>query len=229
MCGLFGFIGAHPRAEGDRDTLVLIAEEAGARGPHGWGISWSRFTGALLGAPAKPEVLRDAGAMNTAWPGLVWEAPLIVGHARMATSGDRHQVDQYQPIVVDELAVAHNGVAPDAFAIAAARGVTPPTPVDSAALAVVIATYRSPGELWTTIVQRALRAVEPVSSTALLVMVGGKGVVSLRLPGRSGRPGHPLYSLARAEGVYLCSRRPGPDWQEHPDDAALWWGQERSN
>lgn len=218
MCGLFGFVGHRP----DPVLLALAAQEAAARGPHGWGVAWANGRGL--------EVRRNVGALGKPVPLELLESALVVGHARMATSGDRHDVEQYQPIVVGDVALAHNGVVPAAADVAHQRGIEPPSPVDSAALAALIAADADAGGqlAWMNAVEATLNDVAPPSSTALLLLVPHKGVLSARRPGANGRPGHPLYYLERPEGTYLCSRAavvdpPGLRWQEHPDGRVLWW------
>lgn len=209
MCGLFGFVGSRP----DLTVLSEVALAASVRGPHGWGVAWAN------GKPLQVE--RHMGPMALPVDQLARTAGLVAGHARMVTSGRQDRLDDYQPVVSTGLALAHNGTCPEAIELASLQGLAPVTGVDSAALLALIEAGHAPA--WPDRVERALALVAPVGPTALLLLVPGAGVLTLRRRSIAGRPGHPLFWHHGPGGLYLSSRSLGPGWVEHPDDTTMWW------
>ena len=96
MCGLFGYIGSGA----DGQIISKAAYLASTRGPHGWGVFWSRHGG--------NRVLKRIGSMVDLSAKLEG-AEVVVGHCRLATFGSYSDQDQLQPFVLGEVVTAING------------------------------------------------------------------------------------------------------------------------
>ena len=184
MCGIFGFIG---KSSPDVDRLRLIARLAGTRGPHTWGQAW--LDHGLLSCR------RYEGNLD---PARVVSAKVLIGHARLATSGDL-SLGNAQPISSPEIAIAHNGNIYNHQAIFDLYGYSPKTANDSEAILAILL-RSSPGEI--------LELVDPRSPLAVLAIVRGTLVAVRR--------GHPLWVGRFREGNYFCSRK-FPQAEEFPD------------
>lgn len=98
MCGLFAYIGR----SSNLTKLRELATKAGQRGPHSCGWVWydglgGRYISRFIGS----------SAMNA---GKVPASNLIIGHSRLATSGNYNALDEVQPLVEENFVLAHNGV-----------------------------------------------------------------------------------------------------------------------
>lgn len=202
MCGLYGFVATGTRGP---DPLVLsaAAQRAQTRGPHASGYS-------VWPAAAPPFDFRTPGAVNLKQlTDLARDARIVVGHARLATSGSSESwrdPTQNQPLVVAGLALAHNGNVPDYREIDERLDVSGRlTNVDSETILLVVAQYqaRDPESPLGEHVVAALRELRPVSPLALIVSDGRELVAARR--GTDRLEAHPLHLLQRPEGVYLCS------------------------
>lgn len=216
MCGLVGFSGEEP----EWAMVEALAEAAGRRGPHGWGAAWI-YEGAVRTA-------HGAGPLGRAVPYPLlssdqgFAGPFLL-HARLATSGvegDQSIAAGGQPIVIDGLAVAHNGTVAAYEELIAGLGATPTTSIDSEVIALLVAAFVAEHLPLDTALGTALAAAAPLAPAAALLLDQRGFVVAARRPGVAG-PGHPLWALQRPEGVYVCSRRPGPGWREVADGATI--------
>lgn len=195
MCGLFGYAG-WPRGSDPtvlRDAAVLAA----TRGPHAWGVAWAR-------GPGLERVTGGGHLDGTAWrlaeAAGVGDAALVIGHARLATSGGpgaETRAGDRQPILVGSVAVAHNGNVYNWRELARDGGIRLRTGCDSEVLAHLI--ERGCGPLLAR-VSVAVALVDPDSPLALLAVDAGAGAIV------AGVRGHPLHALRRPEGAYFCSR-----------------------
>lgn len=201
MCGIAAFIGE----AADLELLELAAIEGAApRGPHSWGWAWwlgewSRIVGdgPLPGPP-------DSCA----------PARVILGHSRLATSGaaagDAPPPEAGQPIVVDGIALAHNGTVRDVPLAAEHLNLPEPETSDSVLLAVAASRATGPltsrlGSAVTFLAGGGHEHGFAPPGPAVIVLSDGRGIAVARVGENGDRP-HPLYRLARPEGVYLTSR-----------------------
>lgn len=191
MCGIAAFIGE----AADLELLELAAVEGAApRGPHSWGWAWwlgewNRIVGdgPLPGPP-------DSCA----------PARVILGHSRLATSGaaagDAPPPEAGQPVVVDGLALAHNGTVGDPLAATRFLDVPMPETCDSELLAIAASRVSAP------LITRLTEACALLTTGAqVLALSDGRSLVVARIGQNGDRP-HPLYRLERLEGTYLTSR-----------------------
>jgi asparagine synthetase B (glutamine-hydrolysing) len=187
MCGLWGYAGTGCA----RETILQAAAGAATRGPHAWGIvTDDPYPSRTVALGALADSLEEAAD-------LAQGHRAVLGHARLATTGvgSVHEPRDVQPIVVDGVAVSHNGRVPEAAGWAQMLGYEARTGNDSEILAAAIAAGR--GAL--------LRRIQDA-----LGMLGGNGpqaVVAMSETELAAvSQGHPLYVLHRGEGEYLCSR-----------------------
>jgi glutamine phosphoribosylpyrophosphate amidotransferase len=195
MCGLFGFDGerADPR------RLALVAQLASRRGPHAMGVAWE--SGGHLRAARVPA---PDGAAFARLLSDCADSPRIIGQFRLATSGDWRQPHNNQPILIGDVAVAHNGNIPDWRARAA--GVPMETECDSELIAHWV---RNPGKGLQLQLTQAMRPL-PVPFAVLALRPGALAWC---------QSGLPLYEWWCEEGVYFCSLDPkaGP-WYAPPGE-----------
>lgn len=218
MCGLFAALGAAPR-----DQYLAAVEAAGARGPHAWGIAYTPEPDGAddWGARAYPVVSHhQAGPITDALPQalsrLAWAAggPLV-GHTRLATSGDYRVLRDAQPLSspTHRLAVAHNGNVYNADALMDALGWVPRTANDSEAVLAGL-DHDWDGDPCTAAqsLADALNRVD-ASSPAACLAVTGTGLLLVA------RRGQPLWRLD-GEGWLLVASRPfDPACVQVPNDA----------
>lgn len=203
MCGLYGFVATGERGP---DPLVLsaAAQRAQTRGPHASGYS-------VWPASAPAVDYRTAGSVNLKeLANLARDARIVVGHARLATSGGSESwrdEDQNQPLRCERLVVAHNGTVPDWREVEEARGLNGRlTDVDSETILLMVAQYQheDPSLPLHDHVDAALADLEATSPMALMVSDGREVAVARRPAGKL--PAHPLHALELREGIYFCSR-----------------------
>lgn len=99
MCGVIGYHPVEP-TEQAAGAFVQLFEESRVRGRHAYGLATQNS--------ASTRVLRtfDAAAI---WKRFVPGLPTIA-HTRYSTSGDWQTLENNQPVVVDGIALAFNGV-----------------------------------------------------------------------------------------------------------------------
>jgi glucosamine 6-phosphate synthetase-like amidotransferase/phosphosugar isomerase protein len=106
MCGVFGYIRKNndfqSKANFDNGLVSHIALLSAERGPHAWGIAWRDFTG--MYCYKQPRRLEDTLIINNLW------ANAMIGHCRLATDGNYKEVSNNQPIMINQVALAHNGI-----------------------------------------------------------------------------------------------------------------------
>ncbi len=189
MCGLFGFDGTAP----DRAALELVAELASRRGPHAGGFAWEAGGAIAVERRAEPW---------SKWAAQLWPragaAPRIVGHFRLATSGDWRRAEDAQPVTAGDLALAHNGNVERWRERAAADGHELTTNCDSELVARWMAADTGP------LADRLANAAARLRAKHVLLAVRPGEVASVR-------QGLPLFVWRRPEGVYYCSVRPAPE------------------
>lgn len=155
----------------------MIAVEAARRGPHAFG--WVSDRG----------IQRKAG--NLADFALeIPEADWLIGHARLATSGDYRDLRNNQPIQSHGISLVHNGNVYAYREIYQQFGFVPETENDSEAL---IALYLHDPN-W----QQAILAVAQSSPLAAILRTPHTTYVL--------RAGHPLYKAEIDHCLYVCSR-----------------------
>ena len=180
MCGMFGYSGDRPP---DPALLHRIAGAAARRGPHSWGFAVVRH-----GSPARY-------VYPSAYPGTLPAAALghtaIIGHFRLATTGDYHAITQAQPLADARHAIVHNGVIPHPETYAGVDRLE--TGSDSEAVLVLL----RQGYTLTEIRDR-LALVHPTIRQAMLAL-GRDGTV------QAATAGHPLWVLETETGRYYGS------------------------
>lgn len=184
MCGLFGFVSTGGFADGK--FVDHLADRAAERGPDGWGISWS----------ADGENFCDYAADGKYCGGadkVVAVARVVVGHCRLATSGDRAI---RQPVACGKGRIAHNGNVANYRDLAA--GLPAKMDLDSEVLGLLI--DAGAGALAAR-VESALARAQPPSPSAVVAAWPRAVAVA--------ETGQPLFLLTREEGVYFCSVDPG--------------------
>lgn len=196
MCGIFGYEGAGPV---DVPTLERVAGLAARRGPHGCGIAWSQGRHYLRRARwVEPwtQVAREALLL------LAPDAPTsVIGHCRLATSGDRRDVASTHPIAIGPGYIVHNGNVANHRARAASEGVDLATDCDSELLGRWV--ERAPNrKRLAARVASAIGNLEPAAPFVLLALWPGELAAARR--------GLPLYSFEDGRGGrYFCSVDPG--------------------
>lgn len=184
MCGLFGFSGP---GRGDLSMLAQLSSLAGRRGPDAWGV-WSDGTTVAKMGRVTPEAIASLPPPST-----------LLGHARLATGLGTKRVDCCQPIAVGDFVVTHNGVVPNAQALAREFGFALRTGVDSEAIAHLLNVHD-----------------ERLAAVMALIDLGAHAVVALNR--RTGAVefqagGLPLWIRQQPEGTYWCSVRPDNGWR----------------
>lgn len=142
----------------------------------------------------------------------------MIGHARLATGHNRADVSSYQPIVMGDFVLAHNGTVRRSEAICAAHGLDPDTTCDSEVLALLVAS--APGRSLPSRLSWALDEVGDDSPHAVLVLSSSMAMVAARRGG-GGRPGHPLFVRRVDDTLTVCSRALDASWIPIPDDEAV--------
>lgn len=186
MCGVFAYVAGDdvPNA----GLFSAAVKGAARRGPdaHGW---WSIGSGIHK-------------AMGALIPETVRPAPIILGHARLATMG-AHGIEGVQPVVTASGHVlVHNGN------LTNWKELDPGAVTDSYALATVYEDRRhtmEPAEA----LDAALQATETVAYVVIVLDADGTLVAA--------RSGLPLYLRKDPSGVYLSSGKL-PDGEQLPEN-----------
>lgn len=188
MCGIFGFSGPAVQPI----TLERSAFEAARRGPHSWGIAWT---------DERRRVVRGSGRITESPEALVpcHQARALIGHCRLATSGDYRNLADAQPMLVADVALVHNGIVRDSAERAAQAGIRLRTGCDSELLAAVVARMR--GSAGTRLAEALRGCLNPGEPFAVLALIGDRLV--------GARSGLPLYYATSAHGSYFCSLASG--------------------
>ncbi|MFC1959147.1 hypothetical protein ACFLYO_00400 [Chloroflexota bacterium] len=188
MCGVFAYNGPEPV---DLRWIQQVAKLAGYRGPYSFGFAWR-------GLDESWQVYKQVGALDENLDTLerVVGAVQVIGHARLATSGDFRQLENNQPLIKDDVAIAHNGNVYNWQALARMYGFTPETANDSEALLHLI-----DGDVSASKVEQTIAQIDACSPNSLLV-AGTDCIIAYR-------DRHPLYVKWADDGigVYLCSRQ----------------------
>lgn len=100
MCGLFGFKGKYP----DMKLLKHIGFLASTRGGHSFGFVWKEGN-KLSGNWQEGSLENHLGSLNRFKN---YKGP-IVGHCRLATTGNYADTKSSQPLIYKNLVIAHNG------------------------------------------------------------------------------------------------------------------------
>jgi glutamine phosphoribosylpyrophosphate amidotransferase len=196
VCGVIGFVGKSPDVEMFKRTAKL----AGMRGPHGHGFAFSD------GQAVKCE--RHPGPMHKDPPAPPAGTVALIGQGRLATSGRWWEVRDHQPLVVKDVAVAHNGNVYNADALARRYKLDLQTNTDSEVIAHLILQGLETFGVLKEAVGWTCSLVDARSPMALLVLRGSQ-VVGFRRGGPR-LPAHPLFEVPTDHGYYLCSwRLPG--------------------
>lgn len=198
MCGLFGYSGA---LDPDPSCLRLAGQEAARRGPHACG--WAYLDGARVQRVVYPRPLAQLldRLCET-------RSTTIIGQARLATSGDWRDARDNQPILGNDLAIAHNGVVRHPGALALTHDLALETRCDSEViLRLMAAALRSVPDLS----DAALVALQALPADAPLALVAMRGDALLAL-----RRGQPLWVATQGHAQYLSSR-PFNGARELPD------------
>lgn len=184
MCGLFAFTGP---AAPDPAVLVAAATAAASRGPHGYG--WATQPDRML--HYGPDLLDPAELATVT-------QPRIIGHCRLATSGDYRDRAGLQPAHARGHFLAHNGTIRNPAELDA------DAPTDSWALASLYGRLRDEGADPVSALVRATQAAD--TDTWALLVLDYDGHL---LAWRHGRL--PLWRLEHPTGVYYASRAFHPD------------------
>lgn len=178
MCGIFGAIGKNI------DLLILqeIAVQARKRGPHAYGISW--YENEEICTRKKPTAINPQKAFH----GIQCSA--IIGHCRLATSGSYKDIANNQPMVMDDLAISHNGNIRSYLQIAKSMGIELKTHCDSEIICHMIKKFG---------VNETLKRLDSEMPMALLLLQKEKIITF--------RKGQPLYVQYKDGCFYFCSRK----------------------
>jgi glutamine phosphoribosylpyrophosphate amidotransferase len=187
MCGVFGFDGS---TAPDADRLRVVASAAARRGPHACGVSWVENGALRLDRKIGPWAANGA-ALLAQCAG----AHRMVGHFRLATTGDWRNVANNQPLVCGAVAVAHNGNIPGWQAIAARLGIQLRTSCDSELVAHALERHFDAASLASVTVSALPHAILAVRADAFLAT----------------RRGLPLFKWVTPEGIYYSSVQPHAD------------------
>ena len=142
MCGLFAFAGESGAL--DKGLLAAAALQAMKRGPHGWGLRW-HVPGEGPGAGWFERRSREKLAVE-----VVEEIPdaadVVLGHCRLATSGDLNNLLGYQPLTAgppeNPTSILHNGNVREYRWLADSIGLKRETDSDSEVIALLIERVR---------------------------------------------------------------------------------------
>lgn len=105
MCAVLGYYSPTPDAS-DADTLISLLMASKIRGLHSFGIAYYAPNGTLQSTKSL-----ELAHILTALDSLRSELPKrLIAHCRYSTSGDYHDHNSNQPLVVSGIALAFNGV-----------------------------------------------------------------------------------------------------------------------
>jgi asparagine synthetase B (glutamine-hydrolysing) len=215
MCGLFGFFGSTPDSSPDFDTFLRVALAAGQRGPESFGV-YARFPDLSQKTVRHALPLSENLALLDEFAG----ASLLVGHARLATSGSA--TNAVQPLVISggstRVVLAHNGNIINDRALADEFDLNPQTSCDSEVLALLIARGLVHSLVHSPLpaLRYALDLIEPAPLALLACADGHVFIARSRLP---------LFQLVRPEGVYFCSVVFDAACEALPDDSVCHIGE----
>lgn len=178
MCGIFGAIGKNI----DKGILQEIAAEARKRGPQAYGISWYEHENICT------QKKSNAIIPNKVFKGIVTTA--LIGNCRLGTSGTYKNIANNQPMVLENLAISHNGNVKSYLQIANEMGVQLSTQCDSEIICHLISRFG---------VKEALKKLKKEMPMALLLLQNNKITAF--------RKGQPLYVYHTEDCFYFCSRK----------------------
>lgn len=189
MCGLFAYAGLSPASV---DAIRHVARLVSRRGPHASGVAWD--SGSI-------EVCRSARPwkdVEDQYLEKVRSSTRTVGHFRLATSGDRTDPTNAQPIPVGGGAIAHNGTIEGYLEKARRERLSLSTECDSELWGLAVERDQGPR------VERLRRA---------LALFGGRHVVIGLWPGEivAASSGLPLFRWRHGEGSFVASVAGHPD------------------
>lgn len=180
MCGIFGAIGKN--IEGD--ILQEIAEQAKKRGPQAYGISWHEHENICT------QKKSNAIIPDKAFKGIVTTS--LIGNCRLGTSGTYKNIANNQPMVLEDLAISHNGNIRSYLQIAEKMGIELKTQCDSEIICHMIKEYG---------LKNTLKRLDSEMPMALLLLQNNKITTF--------RKGQPLYIESIGDCFYFCSRKFG--------------------
>lgn len=99
MCGIVGYISTNP-SENDRYYLFKLIRQSQIRGMHSYGLAWYDNSG----LQSKKYYQNEFKTIT------IPESNAIIFHNRYSTSGDFKNHLNNQPIMIDDMALAFNGV-----------------------------------------------------------------------------------------------------------------------
>lgn len=178
MCGIFGAIGKNI----DRDILQEIGAEAGKRGPQAHGISWLAADSICT--------QKKSTAINPKKVFIGIETTAIIGNCRLSTSGTYKDIANNQPMVLDDMAVSHNGNIKSYLQIAEDIGAELETQCDSEIICHLVKRFG---------VKETLKRLKKEMPMALLLLQDNKITAF--------RKGQPLYVYHAGGCFYFCSRK----------------------
>lgn len=178
MCGIFGAIGKHI----DKGILQELAAEARKRGPHAYGISMLT-NDSICTQKSENEINPQKAFADIETTG-------IIGNCRLSTSGTYKDIANNQPMVLNDLAISHNGNVKSYLQIADELGVQLSTQCDSEIICHLISRFG---------VKETLKKLKKEMPMALLLLQNNKITAF--------RKGQPLYVYHTGGGFYFCSRK----------------------
>lgn len=188
MCGVFGFL-AQRGERVDLRRLQRIAQATERRGPHAFGLAWIDRRGHLQMFKQCGRISDHLGILK-----LVADAPLLIGHCRLATHGDARNNLNNHPHPCSGGWFVHNGVIGEELALTRAYALPRVTECDSEVLGRLIEQFDG------TLLRRCTDAAELTRGNLVLL---GLWTRPRRLV--AVRRGNPLCCAASDEGVYLAS------------------------
>ena len=108
MCGVIGYKWDGTEPKSMRRFIEHLLVRSQMRGRHATGIAWAE-NGHLYAT--KDSVPADEFILTPEWNQLMTDPPAsAILHTRYSTSGDWHDNNNNQPLIVGGLAIAHNGL-----------------------------------------------------------------------------------------------------------------------
>jgi len=102
VCAVLGYYSLNPTLE-DRDTLVRLWQESKIRGLHAFG-----FASGDDGEFRCTKVLRIKEIIENT--NNLWPFTRLLGHCRYSTSGDYREMENNQPVLLQDQALVFNGI-----------------------------------------------------------------------------------------------------------------------
>lgn len=178
MCGIFGAIGKRM----NQNLLDIISTEAGRRGPQAYGIAWKN--------DGKIEFRKENCKISTKKAFKNVNTDALIGNCRLSTSGTPMDLRNNQPMLLNDMAVSHNGNVKDYLQIAKDIGAELQSDCDSEIICHMIEKFG---------IEDTIEQLSDSMPAALLILHNNKITAF--------RKGQPLYHYEKDGCHYFCSRK----------------------